>query len=405
LAFHVVTEAKRCLRCKNPTCRQGCPIGTDIPDVINLFLQSKLDKAGEMLFNNNPLSVVCSLVCNHDNQCEGNCVLGRKGSPVHFSSIENYISESYLGKLHTASVPKKGINCAIIGSGPAGITIAILLVFRGYDVTIFESRERVGGVLRYGIPAFRLPKDILNRYENLLMELGVVVRPNTTIGGAITIDDLFRDGYKAIFISTGVWRPRSLHIKGESLGNVHFAINYLANPDVYHLGKRVIIIGSGNSAIDVARTAIRKGSRNVSIFCRHDAATAGKREIEYAKIDGVEFAYCMTPVEITKDGIWCSDTNDKSEGTKPYFYPADNIIVSIGQLPKNKIVSTTYGLDIDGNGLLVTKNGQTSRKGVFASGDVVIGAKTVVDAVKYSKQVVDEMEKYILRSSNKTGEN
>ena len=398
MALHVVNEAKRCLHCKNPLCRQGCPIQTQIPDVIDLFLQSRLNQAGEMLFQNNPLSVICSLVCNHDSQCEGNCVLGRKGSPVHFSSIENYISDAYLGKTQGFLIKKRGIDCAIIGSGPAGITIAILLAFRGYDVTIFESRECIGGVLRYGIPAFRLPKEILDRYEILLRKLDVTIRPNTTIGGAITIDDLFRDGYRAVFISTGVWRPRSLHIKGETLGHVHFAINYLANPDVYRFGDHIIVIGSGNSAIDVARTAVRKGCKNVTIFSRHGTATASSREIEYAKIDGVEFIYNLTPAEIVKDGVWFTDTNEQNER---HFYPADDIIIAIGQQPKNKIVSTTYGLDVDENGLLVTKSGQTSREGVFASGDVVIGAKTVVEAVKYSKLVVDEMEKYLLKCTEK----
>lgn len=400
MSLHVVKEANRCLHCKTPACMQGCPLQTEIPDVISLFLQSKLDEAGEMLFRNNPLSIVCSLVCNHDVQCEGHCVLGRKGIPVHFSSIENYISESYLGKVRNASVSKRGISCAIIGSGPAGITISILLAFRGYDVTIFESKDRIGGVLRYGIPAFRLPKDILDHYEDLLTRLGIVIRPNTTIGSAITIDDLFRDGYKAVFISTGVWRPGSLHIKGESLGNVHFAINYLTNPDVYRLGRRVIVIGSGNSAIDVARTAIRKGSKSVTIFCRHRVAAAGEREIEYAKIDGIEFIYGKTPVEIASDGVWFSDTYNNSEKSNSCFYPSESVIVSIGQRPKNRIVSTTHGLQIDGNGLLVTNEGQTSREGVFASGDVVIGARTVAEAVKDSKQVVDEMERYMLHNSD-----
>lgn len=258
MALHVVNEARRCLNCKVPQCRKGCPINTPIPDMIQLFLQNQLEAAGEMLFLNNPLSIVCSLVCDHEKQCEGHCVLGRKGMPVHISSIENYISDAYLDRLSPVLPASSGKRAAIIGSGPAGITIAVLLAQKGHDVTIFESRERIGGVLRYGIPAFRLPKTILDRYKTQLLKMGIHIRPNTSIGGALTVDDLQRDGYQAIFIGTGVWRPKKLGIPGESLGHVHFAIDYLVDPDVYDLGEHLAVIGAGNSAMDVARTALRK---------------------------------------------------------------------------------------------------------------------------------------------------
>ena len=215
MALHVVNEARRCLNCKVPQCRKGCPINTPIPDMIQLFLQNQLEAAGEMLFLNNPLSIVCSLVCDHEKQCEGHCVLGRKGMPVHISSIENYISDAYLDRLSHVLPASSGKRAAIIGSGPAGITIAVLLAQKGHDVTIFESRERIGGVLRYGIPAFRLPKTILDRYKTQLLKMGIHIRPNTSIGGALTVDDLQRDGYQAIFIGTGVWRPKKLGIPGK----------------------------------------------------------------------------------------------------------------------------------------------------------------------------------------------
>lgn len=176
--------------------------------MIQMFLHSKIDEAGRMLFENNPLSVVCSLVCDQDKQCEGHCVLGRKGQPVHISSIENYVSESYLDRLELSCEAKKGKRVAIIGSGPAGITISVLLAQKGYDVTLFESRDKIGGVLRYGIPEFRLPKTILDRYKVQLTRLGIKIRPNTVIGTTLTLDDLQRDGYKAVFIGTGIWRPR-----------------------------------------------------------------------------------------------------------------------------------------------------------------------------------------------------
>ena len=262
MALHVVNEARRCLNCKVPQCRKGCPINTPIPDMIQLFLQNQLEAAGEMLFLNNPLSIVCSLVCDHEKQCEGHCVLGRKGMPVHISSIENYISDAYLDRLSPVLPASSGKRAAIIGSGPAGITIAVLLAQKGHDVTIFESRERIGGVLRYGIPAFRLPKTILDRYKTQLLKMGIHIRPNTSIGGALTVDDLQRDGYQAIFIGTGVWRPKKLGIPGESLGHVHFAIDYLVDPDVYDLGEHLAVIGAGNSAMDVARTALRKGTKS-----------------------------------------------------------------------------------------------------------------------------------------------
>ena len=267
MALHVMNEANRCLGCKVPQCQKGCPINTPIPEVIRLLKDNKLDEAGRMLFENNPLTTVCSIVCNHEKQCEGHCVLGIKGAPVHFSTIENYISSTYASKMVQGPHPSNGKKVAIVGSGPAGITIAILMARYGYDVTIFEGRDQIGGVLRYGIPEFRLPKSVIDdiQYRHLEMKK-IKIRPNTRIGHAITVDDLFRDGYKAVFIGTGVWKPNALHIKGETFGHVHFGINYLNNPDAYKLGDKVIVIGAGNAAMDVARTALRKGARELTCF-------------------------------------------------------------------------------------------------------------------------------------------
>ena len=206
--IHVIEEAQRCLQCRKPLCMTGCPISTGIPQMIKLLKENRVHEAGKMLFENNPLSVVCSLVCDHQKQCEGHCVLGRKGQSVHISSIENYISETCLDTVEIDKAPDNGDMVAVIGAGPAGITIAIEMRKRGYDVTIFDSRDKIGGVMRYGIPEFRLPKSLLDRYKSRLRALGIQIRPNTTIGGALVIDDLLRDGYKAIFIGTGVWRPK-----------------------------------------------------------------------------------------------------------------------------------------------------------------------------------------------------
>jgi len=404
----IVEEAKRCLQCKKPMCKEGCPVNTPINELIKLFLEGDIVKAGEIFFNNNPLSVVCSMVCPHEKQCEGHCVLGKKGSPVQISSIENYISEYYLNLIHTEPVKKIGKKIAIIGSGPAGITIAFILASRGYDITIFEAYDKIGGVLRYGIPEFRLPKSILDKLKEKLISSGIKIRPNTLIGPVVTIDDLFRDGYKAIFIGTGVWRPRNLSIKGETLGHVHFAIDYLKNPQVYNLGKRVCIIGAGNVAMDVARTAIRNGSRDVHIMFRagEEHIEAEKIEVEYAKIDGVKFEFYKAPLEIVDEGVKYSKTEmqtsengDKEivsiEGTEDIF-EADSVIIAIGQGPRANIVSNTKGIDVNIKGLVTTDElGRTTREGVFASGDVVTGAKTVVEAVRVSKLVANAIDKYV----------
>ncbi len=401
MAIHVVNEARRCLHCKKPMCREGCPIHTPIPDMIQMFLNNQMEQAGEMLFENNPLSIVCSLVCDHEKQCEGHCVRGIKGEPVHISSIENYISDACLERIDLKRAAAQGKRVAIVGSGPAGITIAVLLAQKGYDVTLFESRDKIGGVLRYGIPDFRLPKSILDRYKTQLVKLGIKIRPNTVIGTTLTLDDLQRDGYKAIFIGTGVWRPRKLGIPGESLGNVHFAINYLQNPDVYDLGDDLVVIGAGNSAMDVARTALRKGVRHVTVFCRRLQAAASAREVDYALADGVEFLYGARPVEITDTAVRYQMASFDEAGNvtalgEVQSFPCSSVIVAVSQGPLDRIVSTTTGLATTDRGLLATDGeGHTTRPGVFASGDVVSGARTVVEAVKYSKEVARAMDEYL----------
>ena len=312
MALHVLDEAKRCLQCKNPQCRQGCPIHTNIPEMIRMLREKEILEAAEMLFENNPLSMICSLVCNHEKQCEGHCILGKKGAPIHISAIENYISDSCFERLKMDQKPFNGMKAAVIGAGPAGITISIILALRGYKITVFDSRDRIGGVMRYGIPEFRLPKKNLERYQDKMRELGILFRPNFQIGSYISVQDLLDDGYKSVFIGTGAWRPRRMKIPGETFGNVQYAINYLNNPDVYKLGNDVAIIGAGNAAMDVARTAIRHGSQNVTVFVRAERALASRREMQYAQIDGVRFEYHQTAKEITDEGVIICDT----EGTE-----------------------------------------------------------------------------------------
>lgn len=402
MGLHVIDEAKRCLNRKKPRCQEGCPIHTPIPVMIQMLLQGEMPEAAEMVFANNPLSVICSLVCDHEKQCEGHCVKGIKGEPVHISSIENYISDTCFDRMKLEQLPKNGKRIAVVGAGPAGITIAILMACRGYKVTIFEVKEKIGGIMRYGIPEFRLPKSILDRYYVKMKELGILFRPNFALGGSTGVEDLLRDGYHAVFIGTGTWRPYQLHIPGETFGNVHYGINYLNNPDVYDLGERVLVIGAGNAAMDVARTAIRKGSRHVTVYSITEIPAASPKEVEYAKLDGVEFEYLQTAIEIRDEGAiicdveWTEDGKLVKKEETARLVPADSIIISISQGPQDRIVNRDKELQVDDRGLLKTDaNGETTMPGIFASGDVVTGAKTVVEAVKYSKMIADAMDEYV----------
>ena len=396
MSRHILKEAERCLKCKNPRCKQACPVGTSVPEVIELFLDGKIQEAGRVLFENNPLSVVCSLVCPHEKQCEGNCVMGIKSNPVNIGSIENYISDYYLDILDKKPEQKLDGNIAIIGSGPAGLTIALILALKGYNITIYEAHDKIGGVLRYGIPEFRLPKLTLDRLKKKLVNLGVKIRPNTRVGNVITLEELFRDGFDAIFIGTGVWKPNKLNIKGETLGHVHYAMDYLRNPGVYRLGNKVCVIGAGNVAMDVARTALRKGAKEVNIMYRKgmENMPAREHEIESARIDGVKFELYKAPVEITNEGIVYKDT--QNEENPQGFFECDSVIIAVSQGPRSNIVATTRGLELNEYGLVITDEyGRTTKEGVFASGDVVTGARTVVQAVKYSKNVAEAIHEYV----------
>lgn len=404
----LVIEADRCYICKNPKCKLNCPIGTPIPEIITLFKEGQIAKAGEILFKNNPLSLVCSIVCPHEDQCKGNCIRGIKGEPVSFCSIERHISKYYLENVKLEKEKELDDRIAIIGGGPAGITIAFILAQKGYKITLFDSHDKIGGVMRYGIPEFRLPKGILDHYEERLIELGVKIRPNTLIGPVLTLDKLFYDGYKAVFIGTGVWNPKTLNIKGESLGNVHYAIDYLKSPEVYNLGEKVCVIGAGDVAMDSARTAIRNGAKEVYILYRKgiENVPATKAELEGAIKDGVKFEFFKSPTELTEEGVkYIATKNEVSEdGTvitvnidgEEGLFKCDSIIISVSQSPRNNIVSNTKGLETNRWGLLLANEfGHTTRDGVFASGDVVTGAKTVVEATAHAKIVAEEIEKYI----------
>ena len=399
-------EANRCFTCKVPKCKKYCPIDTPIPEIIQLFKENKIEEAGEKLFNNNPLSAICAIVCPHEDQCLGNCIRGIKDEPVSFHEIERFISRNYLKNVKLKQEDKLNERIAIIGSGPAGISLALILAKKGYKITIFEKKSHIGGVLRYGIPQFRLPVDTLDDIENILLDLNVKIRYNALVGPVITIDKLFEDGYDAVFIGTGVWNPKPLNIKGETFGHVHYAIDYLKSPNSYKLGDNVIIIGAGNVAMDAARTAKYYGSKNVTVVYRKDFEdmTATKVEIDDAKEEGVNFELFKSPVEITDDGVIFIDTKKLDDERKTMvniegsekLIKADSVIIAISQSPKNNIVSNTTNLDTNKYGLIITDDeGHTTKEGVFASGDVVTGAKTVVEAVANAKKVANSIQEYL----------
>ena len=402
MALHIIDEANRCLNCKKPMCQQGCPVHTPIPHIIQMFKENRLMEAGEELFQNNPMSAICATVCNHEEQCAGHCVLGRKGNAVHFSSIEHYISDMYLERMKIEQKEKKQQKVAVIGAGPAGMTVAILLAQQGYGVTVFEWKDKIGGIMQYGIPEFRLPKTVLDRYKNRMEELGIQIRPNTTIGAVLKIEDLLRDGYASIFIGTGTWKPRNLGIHGECLGNVHFGIDYLANASTYNLGKNVAVIGMGNAAMDVARTALRNGAEHVTLYARGNEIAASSHEVSYATLDGAEFVFGMQIDSINEKGpvfkktILDEEENIIGEEEELIQVEADSTIISISQGPRKKLIRTTFGLEGSDKGLLIVDdNYMTTKPGVFAAGDVITGSKTVVHAVDGAKKAAEAMIQYM----------
>lgn len=410
----LLEEAGRCLKCKVPRCKKNCPIATDIPVIMGLFLEGKEQEAGETLFENNPLSAICSIVCPHENNCYGNCVLGNKQKPIPFFEIEQYLSGKYVREFDCSVPEKNGMRVAVVGAGPAGISMSIILAKKGFKVTLMESQDKIGGVLRYGIPEFRLPKDKVDVYLNVLRKLGVKIKPTCYVGSNLSIDDMFMDGYDAVFLAVGTAKPNRLGLLGETLGHVHFAIDFLKAPKAHELGKNVVVIGAGNVAMDAARTALRmaEGTKVTVINNRREQdVTATRLEFSEALEEGVEFIHQLSALRITDEGIICAEVEviEKENGEVLYeenmlsrrFIEADSVILAIGQGPKSapsgnaQINTTLRGL------FVVDENGMTNIPGVFAAGDVVSGPKTVVEAVAYTKKVAEKLEQYCIEKNAK----
>ncbi|MGL5544061.1 MAG: NAD(P)-dependent oxidoreductase [Cetobacterium sp.] len=399
----LIKEANRCLNCKRPLCKIHCPISTDIPHIINLFKENKISEAGEILFLNNPLSIFCSIVCPHEEQCKGHCIKGIKETPVEFPLIEKEISTKYLSTLPLDKKKSNNIDVAIIGGGPAGITAAILLAKEGFKVTIFEAFSKLGGVLRYGIPEFRLSRELTDTFEKYLLNLGVKIKYNTLVGPTHTIQNLKDDGFKYVIITTGVWNPKPMDIKGETKGDVHYAINYLVSPESYNLGDNVLVIGGGNVAMDAARVAKRLGSSVTVMYRRgEEDMPATKVEIAEAKEDGVEFKFYYAPKEILDDKMIFLRTESLTDesGRKKLITIEDSdigikyssIIVAVSQGPKRNIVSSEDRISTEKWGtVVVADNFETTLENVFSCGDVVSGPKTVVAAVNDAKKMVNNI--------------
>lgn len=423
-----VDEANRCLNCKNKPCVNGCPVNIDIPAFIQKVKDEDFDGAYDIISASSSLPAVCGRVCPQETQCEGKCVRGIKGDPVGIGRLERFVADWH--NEHSTAEAKKpesnGHKAAVIGAGPAGLTCAGDLARLGYEVTVFEALHLAGGVLVYGIPEFRLPKAIVQKEIDGLKALGVTINTNTVIGRTITVDELFEQGFEAIFIGSGAGLPRFMGIPGENLKGVYSANEFLTRTNLMKAytensdtpiqhAKNVAVVGGGNVAMDAARCAKRLGAENVYIVYRRGEAEmpARNEEIEHAKEEGIIFKTLNNPVEILGDehklvtGMKCIEMElgepDESGRRSPvekkgseFVLDVDCVVMSIGTSPNPLIRNTTKGLDTNRKGCFVAdENGLTSREGVYAGGDAVTGAATVILAMGAGKTAAKAMDEYI----------
>ncbi|MDE7236311.1 MAG: NAD(P)-dependent oxidoreductase [Paramuribaculum sp.] len=410
-----IAEAKRCLHCKVPSCKTGCPISNDIPDWIVELAKGNFGNAVAIINCRSNLPAVCGRVCAHEQQCEGNCVLNKKGAHINIGKLERFVADfdSNVHLNHEAIPEKSRGRVAVVGSGPAGLTIAGDLSRRGFAVEIFEMEGEAGGVLMFGIPEYRLPKEVVRREIKKIENLGVVFHLQTTIGVEITIDDLFAHGFDAIFIGTGTGVPKRLTVPGNRHPAVRQAIRYLRRVSLYENGyipqadvivgknDRVFIVGCGNTAMDAARTALRMGAAEVTVIYHRtiNEMTALRAEYDDAVKEGVKFLWKSSITEIKGrpespklDSIIIDIDGETTE------LPADHVVMAIGSAPAARIVSSTKGIKIDNKGYVITTDtpyGMSTRKGVFAGGDVTNRPATVVHAMQDAKLVADGIARYV----------
>lgn len=408
-----MAEAKRCLNCKIPQCRKGCPISQDIPEWIHELSMGNMGNAMKIINGKSNLPAVCGRVCPHEKQCEGHCVLAKKGQGIHVGKLERFIADfdSEMGLIRDKLQQKIRGRVAVIGSGPAGLSIAGDLARKGFNVEIFEMEPEPGGVLMFGIPEYRLPKEIVHREIKKIEELGVIFHCNTTIGTSLNIDRLFEMGFDAIFMGTGTVKPKKLDIPGRNLKGVRQAIYFLRKVSLYnegsiaredvpvHEGDRVFVIGCGNTAMDAARTAIRMGAKSVEVIYHRtiDKMSALRSEYDEAVEEGIKFNWESSIVEIHDENGILNEVVIEQNG-KRRNEKADKILMAIGSVPASRIVSTTKGIDVDERGYVLTREfpyGMTTRKGVFAGGDVVNRPSTVVLAMQDAKLVADGIAQYV----------
>lgn len=410
-----IAEAKRCLHCKVPSCKKGCPVSNDIPDWIGELAKGNFGNAVAIINHRSNLPAVCGRVCAHERQCEGNCVLNKKGAHINIGKLERFVADfdSKVNLNHEAIPEKSRGRVAVVGSGPAGLTIAGDLSRRGFAVEIFEMEGEAGGVLMFGIPEYRLPKDVVRREIKKIENLGVVFHLQTTIGVEITIDDLFARGFDVIFIGTGTGVPKRLTVPGNHHPAVRQAIRYLRRVSLYENGyipqadvivgknDKVFIVGCGNTAMDAARTALRMGAAEVTVIYHRtvNEMTALRAEYDDAVKEGVKFLWnsSITEVKGRPESPKLDSIIVDIDG-KTTELPADHVVMAIGSSPAARIISSTTGIKIDSNGYVITTDtpyGMSTRKGVFAGGDVTNRPATVVHAMQDAKLVADGIARYV----------
>lgn len=410
-----IDEAKRCLHCKVPQCRKGCPIENDIPAFTSALAMGNIGQAMSIINERSNLPAICGRVCPHEKQCQGSCILGKKSTPIQIGKLEEFIADFDTDmELIRERLPQKTRGrVAVIGSGPAGLTVAGDLARQGFNVTIFESQEEAGGVLMYGIPEYRLPKAIVRKEIEKIVALGVDIRLNTTVGrNGVTIDSLFEEGFDAIFIGTGTSVPQNMNsTPGSQLRGVNQSTYLLHQVNVFNEGMttrdkvpvdegdRVAVIGGGNVAMDAARTAIRLGA-DVKVLYRRTQEEMPAIESEYQEAikEGVDFWWNTSCTEFIagSNGRLAALRLQTPEGEK--IEPFNRVFLAIGSRPANRIVSTTEGIEVDDKGYVKTVErpfGMTTRRGVFAGGDVVHRPQTVVLAMKAAKEVATGIAQYI----------